>query len=88
MSRPQLEVADIIRSAGTDFMERNRHWLRWTHLKVMRAIARDADARFQTMDAFAEALQHWPHRPGRAARRSASTAGSIRWPTGSCATSR
>ena len=40
MSRPQLEVADIIRSAGTDFIERNRSWLRWTHLKVLRAIAR------------------------------------------------
>ena len=40
MSRPPLEVADIIRSAGIDFIERNRHWLRWTHLKVLRAIAR------------------------------------------------
>src|SRR5712692_6552416 len=40
MSRPRLEVADIIRSAGTDFIERNRSWLRWTHLKVMLAIAR------------------------------------------------
>src|SRR5437762_3515150 len=40
MSRPQLEVADIIRSAGTDFIARNRSWLRWTHLKVLRAIAR------------------------------------------------
>jgi len=25
MSRPQLEVADIIRSAGVDFIARNRH---------------------------------------------------------------
>src|SRR5438046_9513846 len=40
MSRPRFEVADIIRSAGTDFIERNRSWLRWTHLKVLRAIAR------------------------------------------------
>src|ERR1700739_932322 len=40
MSRPRFEVADIIRSSGTDFIERNRHWLRWTHLKVLRAIAR------------------------------------------------
>jgi len=24
-----LEVADVIRSAGTAFIERNRHWLRW-----------------------------------------------------------
>ncbi len=40
MSRPRLEVADIIRSAGADFIARNRHWLRWTHLKVLLAIAR------------------------------------------------
>lgn len=40
MSRPRLEVADIIRSAGADFIERNRQWLRWTHLKVLLAIAR------------------------------------------------
>src|SRR5215468_10825523 len=40
MSRPQLEVADIIRSAGTDFIARNRSWLRWTHLKVLLAITR------------------------------------------------
>ena len=40
MRRPQLEVADIIRSAGADFIARNRHWLRWTHLKVLLAIAR------------------------------------------------
>jgi len=40
MNRPQLEVADIIRGAGADFIKRNRHGLRWTHLKVLRAIAR------------------------------------------------
>ena len=40
MSRPQLEVADIIRSAGAGFIARNRHWLRWAHLKVLLAIAR------------------------------------------------
>src|ERR1700721_714754 len=40
MSRPQFEVANIIRSAGADFIERNRSWLRWTHLKVLLAIAR------------------------------------------------
>src|SRR5258705_2524994 len=40
MSRPRFEVADIIRSAGAEFSARNRRWLRWTHLKVLRAIAR------------------------------------------------
>ena len=40
MSRPPLEVADLVRTAGTAFIERNREWIRWTHLKVLLAIAR------------------------------------------------
>ena len=40
MSRPPLEVADIVRAAGEAFIERNRHWLRWKHVKVLRAIQR------------------------------------------------
>jgi Transposase zinc-binding domain len=40
MSRPPLEVADLIRVAGTAFLERNRRWLRWKHVKVLLAIAR------------------------------------------------
>jgi hypothetical protein len=40
MNRPPLEVADLIRTAGTAFIERNRHWLSWKHVKVLRAIAR------------------------------------------------
>jgi len=37
MNRPPLEVADIVRAAGEAFIERNRHWLRWKHVKVLRA---------------------------------------------------
>jgi putative transposase/transposase-like zinc-binding protein len=40
MSRPPLEVADIIRAAGEVFIAQNCHWLRWKHLKVLRAIER------------------------------------------------
>ncbi len=40
MSRPPLEVADLIRATGAAFIERNRHWLSWKHVKVLRAIAR------------------------------------------------
>lgn len=40
MSRLPLEVADLVRSAGTAFIERNRQWIRWTHIKVLLAIAR------------------------------------------------
>jgi len=40
MARPPLEVADLVRAAGDDFIERNRHWLRWKHIKVLLAIRR------------------------------------------------
>jgi hypothetical protein len=40
MSRPPLEVADLIRTAGAAFIERNRKWISWKHLKVLLAIAR------------------------------------------------
>ena len=40
MSRPPLEVADLIRGAGAAFIERDRRWLSWKHLKVLPAIAR------------------------------------------------
>src|SRR6195256_1120243 len=40
MSRPPLEVADLIRSAGAAFVERNRQGLSWKHVKVLLAIAR------------------------------------------------
>jgi len=40
MSRPPLEVADLIRSAGATFIERNRQWIRWQHVKVLLAIVR------------------------------------------------
>ena len=40
MSRPPLELADLIRTAGTAFIERNRHWLSWKHVKVLLAIRR------------------------------------------------
>lgn len=38
MNRPTFEVADIIRKAGNDFIERNRDHLSWPHLKVLKAI--------------------------------------------------
>lgn len=38
MNRPAIEVADIFRAVGRDFIEKNRRWLTWQHLKVLRAI--------------------------------------------------
>ncbi len=40
MNRPPFEVADIIRAVGDRFVERNRSWLQWIHVKVLNAIER------------------------------------------------
>jgi hypothetical protein len=40
MSRPPLEVADIVRAAGDAFFSRSRKWFTWLHLKVLTAILR------------------------------------------------
>jgi hypothetical protein len=40
VSRPPLEVADLVRIAGDAFIERNRKWITWKHVKVLLAIAR------------------------------------------------
>ena len=40
MNRPLLEVADLVRTAGTTFIEHSRPWIRWQHIKVLQAIAR------------------------------------------------
>lgn len=38
MNRPPIEVADIFRAIGREFIEKSRRWLTWQHLKVLRAI--------------------------------------------------
>jgi hypothetical protein len=40
MMKPPLEVADIIRAAGKDFIGKHRSWLTKLHLKVLSAIER------------------------------------------------
>jgi hypothetical protein len=40
MSRPTVEVADILRAQGDRFVERNRSWLGFQRLSVLRAITR------------------------------------------------
>jgi hypothetical protein len=40
MQRPPLEVADLVRSAGRNFIELNRSWLNRLHLRVLTAIER------------------------------------------------
>src|SRR5215813_159781 len=39
MIRPPLEVADIVRTYGADFVKRHRRWITGLQLKVLRAIA-------------------------------------------------
>jgi predicted Zn-ribbon and HTH transcriptional regulator len=39
MTRPPLEVADIVRAQANRFIENNRRWIHWTHRKVLQAIA-------------------------------------------------
>jgi predicted Zn-ribbon and HTH transcriptional regulator len=38
MTKPPFEVADIIREHGNGFVDRNRSWLTWLHLRVLFAI--------------------------------------------------
>jgi hypothetical protein len=38
MSRPPLEVADILCQVGQQFLEKSRRWLTWQHVRVLRAI--------------------------------------------------
>ena len=40
MSRPLMEMADIVRCAGQSFVEHSRRWINWQHQKVLLAIAR------------------------------------------------
>lgn len=40
MTRPPFEVADVIRRAGSKFIDRYRSSLTWGQLKVLRAIER------------------------------------------------
>jgi hypothetical protein len=38
MNRPPFEVADIVRTAGQSFIDKNRSWLTGLHRKVLSAI--------------------------------------------------
>jgi hypothetical protein len=40
MTRPLLEVADIVRAQGDRFIKHNFRWIHGAHRKVLRAIAR------------------------------------------------
>ena len=46
MQRPPLEVADIVRAVGKEFVEDSREWITRQHLKVLRAVTRCRTAAF------------------------------------------
>ena len=57
MTRPPWEVADVIRRAGDKFLERYCDSLTWTQLRVLCAIARDAQSTYwQAVNAKVEAV--------------------------------
>src|SRR2546425_193885 len=65
MIRPPLEVADIVRTYGTAFVEQHRRWLTALHLKVMRAIVACRTAalggHIEQCDSCGQTLLHHPH---------------------------
>src|SRR6266478_262365 len=61
MSRPPLEVADLIRAAGEAFIERSCHWMRWKHVKVLRAIARQRSGLRQHSKPLRRLIHKMPH---------------------------
>jgi Putative transposase/Transposase zinc-binding domain len=40
MTRPPVEVADIVRAQGNRFIQNSCRWIHWSHRKVLHAIAR------------------------------------------------
>ena len=38
MTRPPLEVADIVRAQGNRFIQNSCRWIHWSHRKVLQAI--------------------------------------------------
>src|SRR5690349_24751234 len=59
MARPPLEVADLIRAAGTTFYERSRKWFTWLHLKILTAIV---CCRTSALGGHVDACSHCGHR--------------------------
>src|SRR5271167_1980097 len=58
MSRPPLEMADLVRSAGPTLIERSCQWMTWQHQKVLLAIAR---CRTPTLGGHRDQCSHCGH---------------------------
>src|SRR6267142_2063651 len=59
MTRPLLELADIIRAAGQRLIDRHPAWLTWVHLKVLVAIER---CRTAALGGHVDECSHCGHR--------------------------
>jgi hypothetical protein len=58
MSRPPLEMADIVRCAGQSFVDRSRRWMNWQHQKVLLAITR---CRTAALSGYRDQCSHCGH---------------------------
>ena len=56
MSRPTLEVADIVRAVGNRFWEKHKSHFAWVHRKVLDAIVRCRTAALIVISASAAAI--------------------------------
>jgi predicted RNA-binding Zn-ribbon protein involved in translation (DUF1610 family) len=59
MTRPPLEVADLMRAAGNGFFDRSRKWFTWLHLKILTAIVR---CRTSALGGHVDECSHCGHR--------------------------
>ncbi|MGD1157887.1 MAG: transposase zinc-binding domain-containing protein [Terriglobia bacterium] len=59
MTRPPLEVADLIRVAGQKFIEGSRRWITGQHLEVLAAIER---CRTAALDGHRDQCSHCGYR--------------------------
>jgi hypothetical protein len=59
VNRPPIEVADIVRSIPTEFIDKGRRSLTWQHVKVLRAIQR---CRTPALGSHIDSCSQWGHR--------------------------
>jgi hypothetical protein len=65
---PALEIADLIRTAGAAFVERNRQWIRWKHVKTRRIVSVPSQVAAFILSGRATSLPTSPKLAGRLAQ--------------------
>jgi hypothetical protein len=82
MSRPTLEVADIVRATGNRFWEKHKSHLSWLHRKVLNAIVRCRTAHWAVIAISASAAAIRSSRTTHAVAETAPSARATRAPSG------